>query len=93
MLKEKLNVTAMTDYVMRKYHPAMLTITDLGNPPLPKSTHVIYEISGENDNHARTLTRIGEATVNAKSTDDFVMNIYPHFYVSGELLMMKLTRT
>lgn len=93
MLKEKLNVTAMTDYVMRKYKPAIITIADLGNPPLSKSTHVIYEVSGENGNHTRTLTRIGEATVNEKSTDDFVMNIYPHIYVSGELLMMKLTRT
>lgn len=90
MLQEKLNLTAMADYVFQKYKSNALTIADSGKQTSSASTHVIYEVSGDS---IKTLTRVGEASTNKKNADDFIMTIYPHYSVSGELIMMKIEKT
>lgn len=87
MYTEKIDIRSLTDYVMRKHKPEqVITAPDDGIKPQTNSSHLIYEIGG--DNKTKILTRVGEARQNG-SNDDFSIYIYSQFTVSGELVLVK----
>lgn len=88
MLTEKMDMDSIINYVMKKHNPQeVITVVNLAEIKQDRSTHIIYEISG--NDYVRILTRVGEACP-GEMAGDFSINIYPHFSVSGELVLVKI---